>query len=81
MWLKEREFKIRLGGNTYINVATLIAFRGEPLFTVRRQEESGQVGIDCEVYDASGRRLPPFAGTTYTSAMPNISRLHALMTG
>jgi hypothetical protein len=57
MWLKEREFKIRLGGNTYINVATLIAFRGEPLFTVRRQEESGQVGIDCEVYDASGRKI------------------------
>ena len=57
MWLKEREFKIRLGGNTYINVPTLIAFKDEPLFTVYRQEESGQVGIDCEVYDANGRKI------------------------
>jgi hypothetical protein len=57
MWLREREFKIRLGGNTYINVPTLIAFRGEPLFTVRREEESGQVGIDCEVYDADRRKI------------------------
>ena len=57
MWLKEREFKIRLGGNTYINVPTLIAFRSEALFTVHRQEESGQLGIDCEVYDAGGNKV------------------------
>jgi hypothetical protein len=57
MWMKEHEFKIKLGGNTYINVPTLIAFRGEPLFTVRRHEESGQVGIDCEVYDANGQKI------------------------
>ena len=81
MWLKEREFKIRLGGNTYINVPTLIAFRSEALFTVHRQEESGQLGIDCESTMLAETRLLPFAGTTYTSVMPNLSRLHDLMTG
>lgn len=57
MWLKENEFTIRLGGNTYIDCQSLITFNGEPLFDVRRNENDGQVAIDCEIYGASGLKL------------------------
>lgn len=56
MWLREGEFRIRPGGNTYINVPTLIAFKGGPLFAVFRQED-GYLGIDFEVYDSQGKQV------------------------
>jgi len=57
MWIKEKEFKIRLGGQTFINVPVLIQFNGESLFTIRRHEDTGDVGIDCDVYDKDGDKI------------------------
>jgi len=56
MWLAETEFRIRLGGNTYINVPVLIAYKGDPLFAVTRQED-GQIGIDFQVFNAKGKKV------------------------
>jgi hypothetical protein len=57
MWLKEKEFSVKLGGNTYINVSVLIAFKGTPLFTIYRSEDDGQVAIDFELYDANRQKI------------------------
>src|SRR5260370_18608087 len=57
MWEVEDNFRIRLGGNTYINTRTLVAFRGEPLFNLRRHDKTGYLGIDFEIYDAQGQRI------------------------
>jgi hypothetical protein len=57
MWLREKEFSIRLGGNTFINIGKLMTFNGESLFDIRRHEDSGEVGIDFDVYDKSGEKL------------------------
>jgi hypothetical protein len=57
MWLKEKEFRIRLGGQIFVNVPVLIQFNGESLFTVRRHEETGEIGIDCDVYDQAGGKI------------------------
>jgi hypothetical protein len=56
MWLQEGEFHVRLGGNTYINCPTLIAFNGESLFTLSQQED-GTLGIDFQVFDSSGNKV------------------------
>ena len=56
MWLQEGEFHVRLGGNTYINCHTLIAFNDESLFTLSRQED-GTLGIDFQVFDSSGNKV------------------------
>lgn len=56
MYLREKEFHIRLGGNTYIDVPTLIAFKGEPLFGVFRQED-GYLAVDFQVYDKTGTKV------------------------
>jgi hypothetical protein len=57
MWEVETNFRVRLGGNTYINTPTLVAFRKEPLFSLRRHDETGYLGIDFEIYDAQGQKI------------------------
>lgn len=57
MWLKEKEFSIQLGGQTFIDIPTLIQFNGESLFTVRRHEDTGEIGIDCDVYSEHGDKI------------------------
>ena len=56
MWLQEKEFSIKLGGNFFVNVPTLVAFEGESLFAVRRQDD-GYLGIDFEVYSETGEKI------------------------
>jgi hypothetical protein len=57
MWLKEKEFRIRLGSTTFIDVPNLVTFNGKPMFVVRRHEDTGQVAIDCDVYNADGFKI------------------------
>ena len=53
MWQIENKFKVRIGGNTYIDTANIIVYKGKPLFSLRRHED-GYLGIDFEIYDAEG---------------------------
>lgn len=57
MFQIEKHFVVRLGGNFYINVPTLVAFKGEPLFTVRRHDENDYLGIYFEIYDSKGKHI------------------------
>src|ERR1700693_2939007 len=57
MWKVEKEFAIRLGGNTYIDTPNLIVYQGTPIFRVRRNEDDGMLGIDFDVFDSKGQRV------------------------
>jgi hypothetical protein len=61
MWKVETEFAVRLGGMTYIDTPTLIAYKGTPVFRIRRNDEDGMLGIDFDVFDAKGQRVATFA--------------------
>jgi hypothetical protein len=56
VWEIEDKFRVRLGGNTYINCKTLVAVQGESLFSLRRHDD-GYLGIDFDIYDDSGNRI------------------------
>ena len=56
MWMKENEFSVKLGGNTFINTPVLISYQGTPLFTVSCNE-GGYLAIDFEVYDANRQKI------------------------
>lgn len=60
MWTVEDRFSVRLGGNTYINTPDLVVYKGQSLFRMYRSENDGILGIDFDVYDASGRRVATF---------------------
>lgn len=50
------KFRVRLGGNTYIDVGTLVAYRGQRLFDLKRHED-GYLGIYFDLYDAQGVKI------------------------
>lgn len=60
MWKVEKEFAIRLGGNTYIDTPNLIVYQGKSIFNVRRNEADGMLGIDFDVFDSKGQRIATF---------------------
>jgi hypothetical protein len=57
MWEVENNFKVRLGGNTYINVPKLVVYKDQTLFTLKRHDENGYLGIYFEIYDADGNHI------------------------
>jgi len=57
MWHVDRNCKVKLGGNFYINVERLVDYKGSSLFTVKRRESDGLLGIDFDVYDPKGKKV------------------------
>lgn len=57
MWNLEKEFSVKLGGNTYINTPNLVVYKGEPLFKIYRSDSDGILGIDFDVFDSTGNRV------------------------
>jgi hypothetical protein len=57
MWIVEDRFRVRLGGNDYVNVPTLVAFRGESLFTFKRHDDTGYLGIYFDIFDEEGKHI------------------------
>jgi hypothetical protein len=62
MWEVEDKFRVIIGGNTYINVADLVVYKGDSLFTLKRRESDGQLGIDFDVFDEAGKRIATIRG-------------------
>ena len=62
MWHVEDRFRAIIGGNTYVNVANLVVYRGTSLFTLKRRKSDGQLGIDFDVFDKSGARIATVRG-------------------
>ena len=57
MWHVDRNCKVKLGRNYYINVKRLVDYKGSSLFTVKRRESDGLLGIDFDVYDPKGKKV------------------------
>ena len=57
MWEIENHFKVRLGGNNYIDVPILVAYQGESLFTFKRHDETGYLGVYFEIHDSTGKHI------------------------
>jgi hypothetical protein len=57
MWQMEDTFKVKIGGNYYINTPNIVSFKGTPLFTLKRRENDWLLGIDFDIYDKNGARV------------------------
>ena len=57
VWRVEDEFKVIIGGNTYINIPNIIVHKGSSLFTIKRSESDGLLGIDFDIYDKDHNRV------------------------
>jgi hypothetical protein len=57
MWQVDPKCKVKLGGNYYINVDRLVDYKGASLFTVKRRDSDGLLGIDFDLYDANRKKV------------------------
>ena len=54
MWFVEKQFKVIIGGNVYVNVPNLVVYNDRTLFSLKRHDDNGQLGIYFELFDAQG---------------------------
>lgn len=58
MWEIPKNFKIKLGGNYFINCKSLISFNNQPVFRrIERRDTDGKLGLDFDVYDDKGGKI------------------------
>ncbi len=57
MWEVEDNFKVRIGGNTYIDTPNILVCQGQSLFTLKRHADNGYLGIYFEIYDSTGKHV------------------------
>jgi len=56
-WSLEKEFLVMLGGNTFVDSPNLVTYEDAPLFELKRNSESGYLGISFKIYDEDGSKL------------------------
>lgn len=57
MWAVAEDYRVRIGGNTFIKTGTLIVAHGSPLLTLKRHEDNGYLGIYFEIFNEHGQKL------------------------
>ena len=58
MWEIPKNFKIKIGGNYFINCKSLISFNNQPVFRrIERRDTDGRLGLDFDVYDDKGQKI------------------------
>ena len=58
MWEILKNFKIKLGGNYFINCESLISYDNQPVFRrIERRDTDGKLGLDFDVYDDKGQKI------------------------
>lgn len=57
MWEIVKNVKVKVGGNYFVNCESLISYRDKPLFTLKRRDSDGRLGIDFDVYDKQGKKV------------------------
>ena len=55
-WIVEEAFKVKIGGNTFINTPNIIMYGEEPLFKMCRSTSDGLLGIDFNIYKENGEK-------------------------
>ncbi|MEZ4970468.1 MAG: hypothetical protein R2814_12585 [Flavobacteriaceae bacterium] len=57
MWYKEDNFKVKIGGNYYIDTPNIIVYKGESLFSIVRAESTELLGINFVIHNNSGSKI------------------------
>ena len=70
MWEIAKNFKVKIGGNYFIDCGCLISYDDECLFTIKRRESDGRIGIDFDVYDESGKKVATIRNSNVVDGDP-----------
>lgn len=57
-----KNFVVRIGGNEYTDTPNLLACKGDPVLTVTREAESGDLDVSLDIFDDRGRERAKVRG-------------------
>jgi hypothetical protein len=69
-WKVPEHFKVLIGGNTYIDCPTIIDYKGQSLFELRRSDSDGFLGINFDVYAKDGSKLATIRNGQFVAETP-----------
>ena len=69
-WKVPEHFKVRIGGNRYIDCPTIIDYKGESLFELRRGNTDGFLGINVDLYATNGSRIATVRNGRFVGSQP-----------
>jgi hypothetical protein len=72
MWEVEDHFRVRLGGNTFIDTPDLVTYQRHPLFTLKRHDDNNYLGIYFEIFDAARNHIASVKRNEIYSADKNL---------
>lgn len=57
MWFQEDNFRVKIGGNFFIDTPSIVMYKGEDLFIIKRAESNDQLGISFTIFDENGLKV------------------------
>jgi hypothetical protein len=70
-WKVPQHFKVIIGGNTYIDCSTIIDYKGQMVFELRRSETDGFLGINFDVYAQNGSKIATVRNGQFVAPRPS----------
>jgi hypothetical protein len=70
-WQVPEHFKVLIGGNTYIDCPTIINYKGQSLFELKRSDTDGFLGINFDVYGKDGSKVSTVRNGQFVGATPS----------
>jgi hypothetical protein len=69
-WKIPEHFKVRIAGNTYSDCPTIIDYKGQRLFELRRSDMDGCLGINVDLYARNGSKLATVQNGQFVGLQP-----------
>ena len=76
-WKVPEHFKVIIGGNTYIDCPTIIDYKGERVFELRRSDADGYLGINFDVYAANRSKVATVRNGQFVGPRPEGFKIEA----
>ena len=70
-WKVPQHFKVRVGGNTFVDCPTILEYKGQSLFDLKRSDSDGFLGINFNLFNAGGARLATIRNGNFVGKVPS----------
>ena len=70
-WKVPQHFKVMIGGNTYIDCPTIIDYKGQTVFELRRSDTDGFLAINFDIYAQDGSKIATVRNGQFVAPQPS----------
>jgi hypothetical protein len=70
-WAVPRNFRVKIGGNTYTDCPTIVRYKGDSLFELVRSERDGLLAINFDLYGKDGTKVATIRNGRFVDYEPD----------